>query len=82
MSLSSIETKLSTKRTKTCDSVIGQHLLESPDCAKNYNGDMFQILRKARSSFHLAVLELIYTSMKKPLLCRQKEFIFTLGINW
>ena len=53
--------------TKTCDSVIGQHLLENPDCAKNYNGDMFQIIGKARSSFHLAVLESICISTKKPL---------------
>ena len=51
--------------TKTCDSAIGQHLLENPDCAKNYNGDMFRIIGKSRSSFHLAVLESIYISTKK-----------------
>ena len=68
--------------TKTCDSAIGQHLLENPDCAKNYNCDMFRIIGKARSSFHLAVLESIYISTKKPLLCRQKEFVFTLGLHW
>ena len=68
--------------TKTCDSAIGQHLLENPDCAKNYNCDMFRIIGKARSSFHLAVLESVYISTKKPLLCRQKEFVFTLGLHW
>ena len=68
--------------TKTCDSAIGQHLLENPDCANNYNCDMFRIIGKARSSFHLAVLESIYISSKKPLLCRQKEFVFTLGLHW
>ena len=70
--------------TKTCDSAIGQHLLENPDCAKNYNGDMFhdRIIGKARSSFNLVVLESIYISTKKPLLCRQKEFVFTLGLHW
>ena len=68
--------------TKTCDSAIGQHLLENPDCAKNYNGDMFRIIGKVRSSFHLAVLESIYINTKKPLLCRQKEFVFTLGLHW
>ena len=67
---------------KTCDSAIRQHLLENPDCAKNYNCDMFRIIGKARSSFHLAVLESIYISTKKPLLCRQKEFVFTLGLHW
>ena len=68
--------------TKTCDSAIGQHLLQNPDCAKNYNGDMFRIIGKSRSSFHLAVLESIYISTKKPLLCRQKEFVFILGLHW
>ena len=37
---------------------------KNPDCAKNYNGDMFRIIGKARSSFHLAVLESIYISTK------------------
>ena len=55
--------------TKTCNSAIGQHLLENQDCSKNYNGDMFRIIGRARSSFHLAVLESIYISTKKPLLC-------------
>ena len=68
--------------TKTCDSAIGQHLPENPDCAKNYNGDMFRIIGKARSSFHLAVLESIYISTNKPLLCRQKEFVFILRLHW
>ena len=30
-----------------CDSAIRQHLLENPDCAKNYNGEMFCIIGKA-----------------------------------
>ena len=68
--------------TETCDSAIGPHLLENPDCAKNYNGDMFRIIGKVRSSFHLAVLESIYISTKKSLLYRQKEFVLTLGLHW
>ena len=36
--------------TRTCDSAIRQILLENPDCAKNYNGDMFRTIGKARSS--------------------------------
>ena len=52
---------------KTSDSAIGQHLLDNPDCAKIYNDDMFQINGRARSSFHLAVLESIYIQTKNPL---------------
>ena len=67
---------------KTSDSAIGQHLLDNPDCAKLYNDDMFRIIGRARSSFHLTVLELIYKQTKKPRLFRQKEFVFSLGLQW
>ena len=67
---------------KTIDSAIGQHLLDNPDCAKLYNDDMFRIIGRARSSFHLAVLESIYKQTKKSPLCRQKEFVFSLGLQW
>ena len=67
---------------KTSDSAIGQHLLDNPDCEKLYNDDMFRIIGRARSSFHLAVLESIYIKTKKPPLCRQKEFVFSLGLHW
>ena len=60
----------------------GQHLLDYPDCAKLYNDDMFRIIGRARSSFYLAVLESIYIQTKKPPLCRQKEFVSSLGLQW
>ena len=60
---------------KTSDSAIRQHLLDNPD------DNMFQITGRTRSSFHLAVLESIYMQMKKPPLCSQKEFIFSLGLQ-
>ena len=63
-----------------CDSAIGQHLLENPDCAKTYSDDNFRIIGQARSSFHLGVLESVYISMENPILCRQKEFVFSLGL--
>ena len=66
---------------KTSDSAIGQYLLNNQDCAKLYNDDMFQIIGRAQASFHLAVLESIYIQTKKPPLCRQKEFIFSLGLQ-
>ena len=31
---------------------------------------------KARSDFHLSVLESIFISRRKPNLCRQKEFVY------
>ena len=34
------------------------------------------ILSKARSDFHLSVLESIFITLRKPNLCRQKEFVY------
>ena len=34
-----------------------KHIIENPDFAKNYQGDMFWITGKARASFHLAVID-------------------------
>ena len=63
-----------------CDLAIGQHLLENPECAKMYNDDKVRIIGQARSSFHLGVLESVYIQTQNPLLCRQKEFVFSLGL--
>ena len=62
------------------DSAIGQHLLESSQCARNYTDSQFKILTTARSHFHLSLLEAVYVSRKTPDLCRQKQFVFTLQL--
>ena len=88
----SIRTKNTTTREqppRTCknsnskmksDSAIGQHLLTNPECAKTYTDDNFRIIRQARSSFHLGVLESVYIKTQNPVLCKQKEFVFSLGL--
>ena len=63
-----------------CESAIGQHLLTNPECAKTYTDDNFRIIGHARSSFHLSVLESVYIKTQNPVLCKQKDFIFSLGI--
>ena len=45
-----------------------------------YNDDKFRIIGLARSSFHLGVLESVYIKTQNPVLCGQKEFVFSLGI--
>ena len=64
----------------TCESAIGQHLLTNPECAKTYTDDNFRIIGQGRSSFHLGVLESVYIKTQNPVLCKQKDFIFSLGI--
>ena len=62
------------------DSAIGQHLITNPECAKTYTDDNFRIIGQARSSFHLGVLESVYIKTQNPVLCKQKEFVFSLGL--
>ena len=62
------------------DSAIGQHLLESNQCTRNYSDSQFKILTTARSQFHLSLLEAVYISRKKTDLCRLKQFVFTLQL--
>ena len=59
-----------------CDSAIGNHLLHNQKYASHYKDNQFFILSKARSDFHLSVLESIFITLRKPNLCRQKEFVY------
>ena len=73
----------SCKRNDTkpnCDSAISQHLLDNNQCALNYDNKRFSILAAARSSFHLNFLEAAYIKTRRPVLCRQKEFVYTLKL--
>ena len=63
-----------------CESPIGQNLIANPECAKAYTDENFRIIGQARSSFHLSVLESVYIKTQNPVLCRQKEFVFSLGL--
>ena len=63
-----------------CDSAIGQHLLENDQCAFNYDNKRFSILATARSSFHLNLLDAAYIKTQRPVICRQKEFVYTLKL--
>ena len=69
------------KNTKPdCDSAIGQHLLENDQCALNYDDKQFSIFATALSSFHFNPLEAAYIKTRRPALCRQKEFVYTLKL--
>ena len=63
-----------------CESAIGQHLITNSECTKTYTDDIFRIIGQARSSFHLGVLESVYIMTENPVLCRQKEFAFSIKL--
>ena len=66
-------------KAETSFSAIGQHLLQNPTCAREYNDNQFFVL--ARTSFHLSTLEATYIKTSKPNLCKQKEFVYDLEIT-
>ena len=68
-------------KTETSFSAIGQHLLQNPTCAHEYNDNKFSILARGRTSFHLSTLEATYIKTSKPNLCKQKEFVYVLKIT-
>ena len=47
---------------------------------RNYDDKRFSILAAARSSCHLNLLEATYIKTRRPGLCRQKEFVYTLKL--
>ena len=62
-------------------SSIGQHLLDNAQCALHYSNEKFSILVRGRSSFHLSALEATFIKSLNPLLCKQKEFVYSLKIS-
>ena len=63
-----------------CDSAIGQYFLENDQCALNYDNKRFSVLATARSSFHLNLLVAAYIKIQRPVLCKQKEFVYALKL--
>ena len=62
-------------------SAIGQHLLDNAQCALHYSNEKFSILARGRSSFYFSALEATFIKSLNPLLCKQKEFIYSLKIS-
>ena len=68
-------------KAETSFSAIGQHLLQTPTCAPEYNDNKFFVLAHGRTSFQLSTLEATYIKTSKPNLCKQKEFAYGLNIT-
>ena len=58
-------------------SAIGQHLKNNIECGKNYSDDKFEIVTFGRTKTHLSILESLYITGSRPILCKQKEFVYT-----
>ena len=74
--------KNNTRPQQFHESAIGQHLLDNAQCALHYSNEKFSILTRGRSSFHLSALEATFIKSLNPLLCKQKEFVYSLKISY
>ena len=70
------------KSTKDVDfsSAIAQHLADNEQCRQSYSDEHFTVLSRARSKFHLDVLEAAFIHTLRPVLCRQKSFVVSLKL--
>ena len=75
--------KLALARARAKDSsAIAEHLGNNEECLKNYSDDRFSILANGRNAYHLSVLESTYIMSYEPQLCKQKNFVYKLGLFW
>lgn len=66
----------STDHQTTFKSSIAAHLVQREECGRAYSTNCFSIMKRTRSTFHLGVMEAVCINKKKPILCRQKQFVF------
>ena len=61
-------------------SSIAEHLVNHPNCANNYNRNRFKIIKSCNNVFELMKLEAICILLRKPTLCKHKEFDYTVTL--
>ena len=64
----------------TYGSSFAEHLLNNRNCAWSYTADLFTILRKYHSDYHLKMLETIHILIRKLSLCKQREYLLGLKL--
>ena len=67
-------------RINKSDSAILKHLKASRECIRSDLRDAFRVLARARSAFHLSILEALYIQRLAPTLCSQKEHVRVLSL--
>ena len=59
------------------NSVIGEHLVDNPDCFKNYDLNKFKVILKIKTEFHLKTSEAIYILSKNAELYKRNKFVYS-----
>ena len=76
----SISTNVVSEPSESSTYAIGEHLIANKLCINNYNDAKFSVLARARSDYHLKILEAIFITSRNPVLCKQKKFVLPLKI--
>ena len=63
------------KRSSTAD-----HLVNNSTCVNSYNLNRFKIIKTCSNVFDLTKLEAICILLRKPFLCQQKDFDYTVSL--
>ena len=71
---------LGTLLPRVSKSAIGSHLLENPACAEQYDSSCFQVFASGRNKYHTDVMEGVFINSEKPILCRQKDFVYAVKL--
>ena len=61
-------------------SAIAEHLINNTNCASNYNMNRFKYIKNCFSISDLIKLEAICILLRKPKLCNQKDFDYTVSL--
>ena len=64
-------------RLSSSSSAIAQHLCWSQPCGEKYDSNQFTILARGRTAFHVSILESLYIARRRPILCKQKQYVYT-----
>jgi len=61
-------------------SSIAEHLVNYPNCGKNYEDVRFKIVQQCSNVYDLSKLEAIFIYLNKPELCKQEEFDYVVAL--
>ena len=61
-------------------SSIAEHLVINPTCENSYNINRFKIIKTCSNIFDLIKFEVIGSFLRKPVLCQQKDFEYSVSL--
>ena len=60
--------------------LIGEHLVDNPDCGKDYEDVRFKIVQRCFNVYDRLKLKKNLIYLSKPELCKRKEFDYVVAI--